>query len=541
MDSDKALVARILDAKHVVETVDFADSRHDLIHVADGLLHIRDRLRLKAPLLEVISELLGQRNELVLLLVEVGLELLAHPAETLAQIVIDDLQLLLAAFPKRELQLGQGLVDDRRDIRRPIRRLQEVHAIDAPRNLRGKLRQGIRLKPGEERLHLLVAKAANLIRQRLGILQLAADVVELLLVRLAVQLLAEILEVRRVVEEEHIPDFVQLGDNLLLADEKRPADTRQLRRNARIQRRAVQFLKIAIVRLDEVLLDVCKVDDIAVLEVPERTVHARQRLKERMSVQLAAEVEFLEPRRVKTGQQHVVDDQEIDGLFLLVLFDRDLAFKLVAFVVEDQYRLELRISGNEQAVKLTGLCVRFADDHAGDSRGGMLETKPAHVMKDIVQKSVQIRFAFDNLLFADILTAHHDILRQAVDDFGDLLLVGGLDVLPHQLERIAVRDRLVVIVCVDVVAEHLPGRAFLPKKRRAGHSDLDRVLVRLQEVREKTSPGIISAMGLVNEEHALQTGVVRSVEDDLLVILLELLDVHHHDLGLAGRILDRSV
>ena len=48
-------------------------------------------------------------------------------------------------------------------------------------------------------------------------------------------------------------------------------------------------------------------------------------------------------------------------------------------------------------------------------------------------------------------------------------------------------------------------------------------------------------MGLVNEEHALQTGVVRSVEDDLLVILLELLDVHNHDLGLAGRILDRSI
>ena len=260
-----------------------------------------------------------------------------------------------------------------------------------------------------------------------------------------------------------------------------------------------------------------------------------------MSVQLAAEVEFLQPRRVKTGQQHVVDDQEIDGLFLLVLFDRDLAVKLVAFVVEDQHRLELRISGNEQAVKLTGLRVCFADDHAGDSRGGMLEAKPAHVMKDIVQKSVQIRFAFDNLLFADVLAAHHDILRQAVDDFGDLLLVGGLDVLTHQLERIAVRNRLVVIVCVDVVAEHLPGSALLPKKRRAGHGDLDRVLVRLQEVREKTSPGIISAMGLVNEEHALQTGVVRSVEDDLLVILLELLDVHNHDLGLAGRILDRSI
>ena len=260
-----------------------------------------------------------------------------------------------------------------------------------------------------------------------------------------------------------------------------------------------------------------------------------------MPVQLAAEVELLQPRRVKAGQEHVVDDQEIDGLLLLILFNRPLAFKLVALVMEDQDRLKPRITGREKPIKLTGLCVRFADDHTRDGRGGMLEAEPANIVKDIVQESVQIRFAFDDLLFADILTTYHDVLRQTVDDFGDLLLVGGLDVLPHQLERIAVRNRLVVIVRVDVVAEHLPGRAFLPKERRAGHGDLDRVLVRLQEVRKKASPGVISAMGLVNEEHALQTGAVRPVEDDLLVILLELLDVHHHDLGLAGRILDRGV
>ena len=81
----------------------------------------------------------------------------------------------------------------------------------------------------------------------------------------------------------------------------------------------MKFLEIAIVRLDEILLYVGKVDHVAVAEITIRAIDAGQGLEEVVSIEFPTEVKPLQPWRVEACQQHFVHDEKIYRFRLLEL------------------------------------------------------------------------------------------------------------------------------------------------------------------------------------------------------------------------------
>ena len=134
-------------------------------------------------------------------------------------------------------------------------------------------------------------------------------------------------------------------------------------------------------------------------------------------------------------------------------------------------------------------------------------------------------FAFSHVLFLDEML-------DAVVDFRQALTVRRLDVLADNLEGIAILDRLVVVVGVQIVAEDLPGGALLLKQWSASEGDLDGVRVGFEQVSEEAALGVVATMRLVDDEDTLQIGGISGHVDPGLV-LGEPLDVDHRYFGSA--------
>ena len=184
-----------------------------------------------------------------------------------------------------------------------------------------------------------------------------------------------------------------------------------------------------------------------------------------MPVQFAAEVQFLEPGRIKTGEEHIVDNQEIDGFLLLELVDENLAGLFVTLVVEDKFCSHRLFSRHEafggealveESQHRTCLGIRFADDHTGNLRCILLNAELADVVDDVVQERIQVVLGLDYLVVVDVRLLDLNVVRQFIQDVLDLLFVFGFYVFAHQAKGIAVSDGLVVVIFVDVVAEHFP-------------------------------------------------------------------------------------
>ena len=81
---------------------------------------------------------------------------------------------------------------------------------------------------------------------------------------------------------------------------------------------------------------------------------------------------------------------------------------------------------------------------------------------------------------------------------------------------------------MDIVAKHTPRFALLFEQRSAGKSNLHGVLVSFEQVGQETTLRIVTTMRFVDEEDALKIGAITVVHLYLRLVLLELLDVHHH-------------
>ena len=62
----------------------------------------------------------------------------------------------------------------------------------------------------------------------------------------------------------------------------------------------------------------------------------------------------------------------------------------------------------------------------------------------------------DNLIAVNVASLDFYFTRELVEDILQFLLIYGLHRFTHQFKRIAVGNRLVVVVSIDVVSEHAP-------------------------------------------------------------------------------------
>ena len=130
-----------------------------------------------------------------------------------------------------------------------------------------------------------------------------------------------------------------------------------------------------------------------------------------MPVQFTTKVQFLKSGRIEAGEEHIVDNQEINGFLFLELVDENITGFFVSFVVEDKFcshRLfsRLEVFGGEALIEesqhRTSLRIRLADNHSGDLRGILLDAELADVMYDVVQECIQGVPGLDNLVVIDV-------------------------------------------------------------------------------------------------------------------------------------------
>ena len=207
--------------------------------------------------------------------------------------------------------------------------------------------------------------------------------------------------------------------------------------NARILRLSsvelAEFCRIGVVDVVEVLPDVGEINYISESDVLVRSVHTCERLKKIMVFQLAAKIQSLQPWRVKTRQEHIIDYQQIWLCFLPKL-QRDISPLLfVVIIVQYEFYLQTRrifvwhgsvifrndcanlrhIGGMSILVLVrshliqtehhAGLFVRLAYDHASKRRVIHLQAEAFEVTDDIVEQSSHIPFILNNGLPLNIL------------------------------------------------------------------------------------------------------------------------------------------
>ena len=300
-------------------------------------------------------------------------------------------------------------------------------------------------------LQLVVAKAANLVGQGLGIFEHTAHLIQLVAVFGFVKLLAEQLGIVASVGKHHALDFTQLRLDYLHILEHRNAYGCQgffpIFKHALVA--AVQFAQILIVRVLKVLFDVGKVNHIAVFEVLVGSVDTCQGLQQVVAVHLSGEIQAFQASGIKTCQQHPVDNQQVDVVFLLEVVNDSFTFLLVAFIVQNQCSLWhcqfIRQSGCGQwiicvnfidnkrtldifpvvnLVESSCLRIGFADNHARNGLVVFLDAEPLQIPENIVEQTLQIVVRFNDDRFAHIAFLHLGIvLLRLVEQADQFFLV----------------------------------------------------------------------------------------------------------------------
>ena len=183
----------------------------------------------------------------------------------------------------------------------------------------------------------------------------------------------------------------------------------------------------------------------------------------------------------------------------------------------------------ELAMQLTCLLGAVADHHAADAAVAEGDPGLHEVTQDVIQHGANEVLVSVQRLPLDAAVPHLDVRQRLLQ----LHLVAGGDFLADQAQGVAVGDGGVVVVLVDVVAEQRLGLQLLADQRGTGEADLYRIAVRLFQVGEEATLGVVAAMHLVEEVHALHGEVVILRGGDVRVVL-ELLDVDHGNLGRAA-------
>ena len=195
----------------------------------------------------------------------------------------------------------------------------------------------------------------------------------------------------------------------------------------------------------------------------------------------------------------------------------------------------------EQGQHCACLRIRLADNHSGYLWSILLDAELPYIVDDIVQQSIEVVGGFDDLVVVYIGFLYLNVVCESVKNVFYLFLVFCLYIFTHQTEGIAVGDGFVVIVFVDIIAENLPGGAFLFQERRSGQGNLHTVPVCVEEVCKETAGRIVAAMGFVDEEYTNEVDVVCLRQVYLLVIFFKLLDVHNHNFRLSVCVSDDGI
>ena len=271
-------------------------------------------------------------------------------------------------------------------------------------------------------------------------------------------------------------------------------------------------------------------------------VHSGECLQQVVRLDGAAQVELLKPVRVEAGEQHVEHDEYVDGavvlleavadfaavlLGALVVQDEPALYVLLAVIIQGEPDGDVWIELAELGVYAPGLRCAVGHDHGAYRLVPELYLALQVVGHDVVHERVYVLVVHEHVLDVHELV----YLAQLAHDFLHLEPELGAYVLAKQLECVAVRDRLVVEVLVDVVPEHLSRvvAALGVDERRPREREPDGIAVRGHEVGEEGAAVLVVSVRLVDEVDALHVESV--VELDSGRLLVELLDVHDGDDG----------
>ena len=97
----------------------------------------------------------------------------------------------------------------------------------------------------------------------------------------------------------------------------------------------LQLFEIGFVGGIELFANIGEINDVAVTKILVGTIDPSQGLKQVMFTDQPAHIEFFQPFGIKTGEEHIVDEQKVDfsGFELL---HPSLAILLAAFIVQNQ-------------------------------------------------------------------------------------------------------------------------------------------------------------------------------------------------------------
>ena len=90
-----------------------------------------------------------------------------------------------------------------------------------------------------------------------------------------------------------------------------------------------------------------------------------------------------------------------------------------------------------------------------------------------------------------------------------------------------------------VTAKQRFGIVIVAQQRGAGQTNLDRIGIRLIQVGQKTSFGVVTPVHFVEEIHPLNIQLIIIVLNHIRVVL-KLLDIHHRDFGFSGMVVQHQ-
>ena len=138
------------------------------------------------------------------------------------------------------------------------------------------------------------------------------------------------------VVEEYLPNFLHLFDDFLLA-------LQYLCESVHIGWclvvgyfiKSIKFLKIGLIGFIEIAFDVCKVNEESIAHLLIRAIDARDGLQQIVVFEFTTEIQAFESWCIKSGEEHVENDEHIYGHVFLEVLDYLLSSLFVLVVVQD--------------------------------------------------------------------------------------------------------------------------------------------------------------------------------------------------------------
>ena len=200
--------------------------------------------------------------------------------------------------------------------------------------------------------------------------------------------------------------------------------------------KTIELFQVCLVGLLKVALYVGKVYDIAISVVLVWTVHTGEGLQQVMVFELSTEIQAFQAWRIKSCQEHIEDNEQVNGHVLLEVLDDLLASLLVVAVVENQaysqkfllgsihgcgfsshpylvahldlYGLRLSTIGHvlKGFVKFACLFARLTNDHTAQCVIALNLAELAEVVSYIVRQFADIALMLYDLRTLDVFLLH---------------------------------------------------------------------------------------------------------------------------------------